>query len=74
MAILRGLHLAVDYSFLPVVLESDAKAVVELINSETSTYADIGIIIRDIVTLSHQFEIPISFVLRLANKVAHAFA
>jgi hypothetical protein len=74
LAILRGLHLAVDYGLLPTVLESDAKSVVDLINSDSCSFTDIGVIVSDIVALSCRFNIPISFVPRGANKVAHDLA
>ncbi|KAK3194307.1 hypothetical protein Dsin_025617 [Dipteronia sinensis] len=41
-AILRGLRFAIDSGLLPVVLESDAKWVVDLINSDDSNNADIA--------------------------------
>ena len=43
-------------SFLHAVLESNAKGVLELINSKLCSYANIGIVIKDIVALSRQFE------------------
>ena len=56
------------------MLESDAKWVVDLINSGCDYRADFGSIFDDIVAISRQFNIPISFVPRDANKVAHTLA
>ncbi|KAK2656680.1 hypothetical protein Ddye_009732 [Dipteronia dyeriana] len=74
VAISRGLHFAIDSGLLPVVLESDAKGVVDLINSGRCIYTDIGIVITVIMNLSRQFTILISFFPRTANKAAYALA
>ncbi|KAK2663378.1 hypothetical protein Ddye_001952 [Dipteronia dyeriana] len=68
---LRGIHTVISSGHLPTVLESDAKWVVDLINSDNEFWTDIGVIVYDIVALSKQFNIPISFVPRAANMVAH---
>ncbi|KAK3220602.1 hypothetical protein Dsin_014572 [Dipteronia sinensis] len=73
-AILKGLRFITDCGLLlPAVLESDAKRVVDLVNSGCESNADIV----DIVALSSdssQFNIPISFVPGVANVAAHALA
>ncbi|KAK2649623.1 hypothetical protein Ddye_017112 [Dipteronia dyeriana] len=74
VAILRGLQCAVSCGFYPVVLDSDAKWVVDLINSGNETQAEIGAIVEDILVISKQFNIPISFVPRAANMAAHVLA
>ena len=73
-AILQGLRLAVDGGFLPAVLESDAKGVVELINSGSCIFSDIGVVISDIVALASTSNISIVFIPRKANEAAHALA
>ncbi|TXG46285.1 hypothetical protein EZV62_028213 [Acer yangbiense] len=60
MAILKGIWLAANAGLLPASLDSDALSVVNLVNSKVVPLADIGVVI--------------SFVHRLANKVAHALA
>ncbi|KAK2636594.1 hypothetical protein Ddye_031386 [Dipteronia dyeriana] len=60
--ILRGLRFAIDFGLLPTVLESDGQWVVDLINSNQTAYAVIGVIICHIVSLSRQFDISISYV------------
>ncbi|KAK2662822.1 hypothetical protein Ddye_001396 [Dipteronia dyeriana] len=74
VAILRGLQCVINCGLYPTMLENDAKWVVDLINSGNETQDEIGAIIEDIVALSNQFNIPISFVPRAANKSAHALA
>ncbi|KAK3229592.1 hypothetical protein Dsin_001473 [Dipteronia sinensis] len=74
IAILKGLHFAVDSSLLSAVLESDAKWVVDLINNEGKSDADIGVIVSDIVAVSNSSGISISFVPRTANMAAHSLA
>ncbi|KAK2635147.1 hypothetical protein Ddye_029939 [Dipteronia dyeriana] len=49
VAILRGLQCVVNCGFYPVVLESDAKWVVDLINSGNETQAESGAIVEDIM-------------------------
>ncbi|KAK3229615.1 hypothetical protein Dsin_001496 [Dipteronia sinensis] len=73
-AILRGMHVAVEADLLPAVLKSDAKWVVEAINDNRPSYADIGIIIKDIVDVMSEYAISVSFISRKANMVAHALA
>ncbi|KAI9180595.1 hypothetical protein LWI28_006320 [Acer negundo] len=50
-AILRGIRFAVDSGFLPAVVESDVKSVVDIINSGMAPLADIGLVIQDILLL-----------------------
>ena len=75
LAIRRGLRLAMETGLVPVVLESDASVVVNAIGSQDRSSYDVGIIIHDISCLlrSPCFN-SISFVPRLANKVAHGLA
>ncbi|KAK3224903.1 hypothetical protein Dsin_004765 [Dipteronia sinensis] len=56
-AILMGFHVVVEANLLPVVLESDAKWVVESINDIRPSYTDIGIIFTDIVDVMSEFSI-----------------
>ncbi|KAK0607443.1 hypothetical protein LWI29_015165 [Acer saccharum] len=75
LAIRRGLQLAVETGLVPAMLESDASVVVNAIGSQDRSSSDVGIIIHDISCLlrSPCFN-SISFVPRLANKVAHGLA
>ncbi|KAK0583808.1 hypothetical protein LWI29_003361 [Acer saccharum] len=72
MTILRGIHFVADTGLLPAVMESDAKSVVELINTKCCSCADVGVIISDILALINFFNISVSFVPRKANMTAHA--
>ncbi|KAK2656308.1 hypothetical protein Ddye_009360 [Dipteronia dyeriana] len=72
--ILRGLLFAVDSGLLPAVLESDARWVVDLIDSNETAFADLGVVICDIVSLKKQFDVSISFLSRCANKAAHSLS
>ncbi|KAK3221467.1 hypothetical protein Dsin_008492 [Dipteronia sinensis] len=74
IAILKGLHFTVDSGLLPAVLESDAKWVVDLINYEGKSDADIGSIVSDIVAVANSYGISISFVPQTVNKAAHSLA
>ncbi|KAK2638130.1 hypothetical protein Ddye_025925 [Dipteronia dyeriana] len=71
VAILRGLRFVVDAGLLPIVLESDTKWVVDLVNSDNKSNSDIGIIVKDILVLARKFNISVSFVPRYANTAAH---
>ncbi|KAK2643307.1 hypothetical protein Ddye_025070 [Dipteronia dyeriana] len=63
-ATLRGMSVAVDADLILVVLESDAKWVVDAINDNRPSCADIGIILRDIVSIMSEFSTSVSFVPR----------
>ncbi|KAK2661322.1 hypothetical protein Ddye_007855 [Dipteronia dyeriana] len=73
-AIFRGLLFAKDAGLLPAVIESDAKTVVDLINVEAPSRADIGIVISDIVYFCKLYDIRVVFASRSANVVAHTLA
>ncbi|KAL5770148.1 hypothetical protein ACOSP7_014302 [Xanthoceras sorbifolium] len=51
MAILRGLRLAIDTSFVLALIESDAKSVVNLILSSFVPLSEIGIVTNEILSL-----------------------
>ncbi|KAK2642149.1 hypothetical protein Ddye_023912 [Dipteronia dyeriana] len=72
MAILRGIRFAVDSGLLPAVVESDAKAVVELVNGGVGPLADIGSVVLDFLSFTSRFLISISYVSRKTNMVAHS--
>ncbi|KAK2657268.1 hypothetical protein Ddye_010320 [Dipteronia dyeriana] len=73
-AILRSIIFAMDFGFVPIVIESDAKAMVELINSDRVPHADIGSVIADILSLVNCHHFQVSFAARSVNKVAHSLA
>ncbi|TXG58466.1 hypothetical protein EZV62_016295 [Acer yangbiense] len=70
-ALFRGALFAVDAGLLPAVFESDAKAVVDLVNSGNASFADVGTIISDILRLLSCNNLSVSYVRRAANLVAH---
>ncbi|KAI9196495.1 hypothetical protein LWI28_024414 [Acer negundo] len=71
-AILFGIRVVVERGLLPVVLESDAKGVVNMINLGSGFCYDIGAILSDISSLANHVEIPISCVPMKANEATHA--
>ncbi|KAK1577682.1 hypothetical protein Q3G72_023807 [Acer saccharum] len=75
LAILRGLHFAFDTGLFPCTLESDAKVVVDLVNSRNVPCAEVGLIIGDICNfiVTHP-GCKFVFVPRKANMVAHSLA
>ncbi|KAK2659903.1 hypothetical protein Ddye_006436 [Dipteronia dyeriana] len=75
MAILRGLQLALKTGLVSASLESDALTVVNMIGTNTVPGSDVGVIIYDILgVLGDSCFSSITFVPRLANKVAHSLA
>ncbi|KAK2659285.1 hypothetical protein Ddye_005818 [Dipteronia dyeriana] len=52
VAILRGLRFMDEFGCLHAILESDSKGVVDLINSDNSSFAKVGVVTSDIVALS----------------------
>ncbi|KAK2664867.1 hypothetical protein Ddye_003441 [Dipteronia dyeriana] len=75
IALLRGIEFAFDLGTLPAVVESDAKGVVELINSSRKNYSEIGLVCLDITDRLRDGSISgIQFVARAANNVAHTLA
>ncbi|KAK1588286.1 hypothetical protein Q3G72_021713 [Acer saccharum] len=75
LAILRGLHLALENGLFPTSLESDALVVVDMIGSTVPPSSEIGVIIHDILVFFwNSHFLAINFVPRLANKVAHGLA
>ncbi|KAK2661569.1 hypothetical protein Ddye_000143 [Dipteronia dyeriana] len=72
MAIRRGFRLAMESGLVPVVLESDALEVVNLLQSKIVPNSELGVIIHDISDIvDNSFLCSFHFVHRLANKVAH---
>ncbi|KAK1581615.1 hypothetical protein Q3G72_007412 [Acer saccharum] len=73
--ILRGINMAMESGLLPLVIESDAQHVVNLINSDISVSSDIGLVIYDIRDCMRHVRIEsILFVPRTVNVVAHNLA
>ena len=54
-AMLRGIKFAIDTELLPAVIESDVKSVVDLVRFGTIPYADVGVVIVDILSLLNCF-------------------
>ncbi|KAK4854775.1 hypothetical protein QYF36_001103 [Acer negundo] len=59
---------------LPLVVESDVKGVVEIINKGVPTNADLGVMIDYIMSLVNNFLITIPFSPRKTNVVVHMLA
>ncbi|KAL5767563.1 hypothetical protein ACOSQ2_014346 [Xanthoceras sorbifolium] len=75
LAILRGVQLALDSSFNPFCIESDAASVVHLISSRTNSFADIGLVVDDIILFLDRLpDFSIFAIRRSVNKVAHKLA
>ncbi|KAK3185171.1 hypothetical protein Dsin_032457 [Dipteronia sinensis] len=64
IAIFQGMVLAVNFGLLPLVVESDAKFMIDMINGGVTPQANIGVIIHDILSLLSKFHISLSFVPR----------
>ncbi|KAL5755139.1 hypothetical protein ACOSP7_023359 [Xanthoceras sorbifolium] len=74
-AIFRSLRYAADLGIWPSIIESDAEAVVNLINGDLMPLFEIGIFVKDIRVLLSELNIArVSFVPHLANSVAHGLA
>ncbi|KAL5776792.1 hypothetical protein ACOSP7_009718 [Xanthoceras sorbifolium] len=74
-AIFRGLRFAAGLGIWPSIIESDAEAVVNLINGDLMPLSEIGIFVKDIRVLLSELNIArVLFVPRLANSVAHGLA
>ncbi|KAK2655217.1 hypothetical protein Ddye_008269 [Dipteronia dyeriana] len=75
MAILLGLHFALESCLVPIVLEFDALRVVNLLKLKVVPDSKIGVVIHDISNIvDHSCSFSFNFVPRLANKVAHGLA
>ncbi|KAK3230415.1 hypothetical protein Dsin_002296 [Dipteronia sinensis] len=75
LAISRGLQLAIDTGLHPCRIASDAKIVVDWINSGEVLCSEIGNVIADISTLlENEHCVSINFVSRKVNQVAHVLA
>ncbi|KAK2638228.1 hypothetical protein Ddye_026023 [Dipteronia dyeriana] len=74
VALFYWIRLAVEENFVPVVVKSYAKAVVDMIKLGVVPTVDIDTITGDILHLICGKPISISFVPRLANSVAHGLA
>ncbi|KAK3232431.1 hypothetical protein Dsin_004312 [Dipteronia sinensis] len=66
-AILRGIHFVAE-------VESDAKSVIDLINADDPSLADVEIVIYDIIHICKHYNIRVLFTPRGANLVAHHLA
>ncbi|KAI8567406.1 hypothetical protein RHMOL_Rhmol02G0119500 [Rhododendron molle] len=74
-AIRAAVRLGISFDLGSVVIESDAQAVVNMVNGPISTSQDLGTIIHDINALSKSFQVcSCSFVRRSCNTVAHEVA
>ncbi|KAK3204865.1 hypothetical protein Dsin_018911 [Dipteronia sinensis] len=74
IAILRDIRFVIEFSLFPVIIESDAKQVVDLINLGKASAADVWTVINDILFLVKDFPISIVLTGRNANCAAHSLA
>ncbi|KAK0579421.1 hypothetical protein LWI29_026174 [Acer saccharum] len=75
LAVLDGIHLAVDAGLVPFQIDTDSLIVVNLVNKGDSSSADVGHIIADIVRFLRSLEsCSIAFTPRKRNAVAHSLA
>ncbi|KAK3204419.1 hypothetical protein Dsin_018465 [Dipteronia sinensis] len=73
--ILRGISVVVESGLLPIVIESNALNVVNLVNSSINVCSDIGLVVRDIKDCIRNGMVDsIFFSPRKANVVAHRLA
>ncbi|KAL5827164.1 hypothetical protein ACOSQ3_018999 [Xanthoceras sorbifolium] len=71
LGVLQGLQFAKDSGLLPTILETNAIAVVNAMNSAPSL-DDLGLIVLDIQNVLSLFpDSSVMFVLRLANQATH---
>ncbi|KAH7576834.1 hypothetical protein JRO89_XS01G0158800 [Xanthoceras sorbifolium] len=71
----HGLLLALASGLCPIVVETDAKTLVEIINSKSTTLSEIGIIIDAIHHLLYvYFVLSVSYTPKSTNKVADILA
>ncbi|KAK3189303.1 hypothetical protein Dsin_028864 [Dipteronia sinensis] len=72
VAVLCGIDLAVEKGMLPIVIETDALSVVNLIRAGCPISSDIGMMIGDVIArLQNIIGSKVVFVSRTANYVAH---
>ncbi|KAK2659915.1 hypothetical protein Ddye_006448 [Dipteronia dyeriana] len=75
MTILQGINFTTDSALLPIVVESDAQSVINLINGSTPVSTDIGLVIWDIKDcVSNLPRTSFTFVPRAVNVVAHSLS
>ncbi|KAL5857613.1 hypothetical protein ACOSQ3_005071 [Xanthoceras sorbifolium] len=75
MAIFSGIQFAIGAGFYPLLVESDSKVVVDLLNERGEPRAEKGIIVHHIFYFfPSSFVSLISFVPRHSNAVAHALS
>ncbi|KAK1571513.1 hypothetical protein Q3G72_018476 [Acer saccharum] len=75
MAIFRGILLAFSSGLLPALLESDALSVVNEINAKEPSFADVGVVVSDILgVLGGVRVLSVNFAPRDVNVVAHGLA
>ncbi|KAI9181958.1 hypothetical protein LWI28_020528 [Acer negundo] len=70
----RGALFAVEAELLVVVIEYDAKTVVDLVNSGSASLTNVGIVIADILYLLSCNNLDVSYVPKVANLAAHNLA
>ncbi|XP_028788418.1 uncharacterized protein LOC114744413 [Neltuma alba] len=73
-AICKGLKLALDFRFKKVILESDAKALIDYLAENNPSYCCSLLLMQIHNLLKYNWEIKLCFIGRQANEVADALA
>ncbi|KAL5811377.1 hypothetical protein ACOSQ3_028113 [Xanthoceras sorbifolium] len=74
LAILNGIHLAIESGFNHLLVESDALNVINYIKSRSPPLSEVGLVIADIFSICLHINVEFSFVPRCANSIAHLLA
>ncbi|KAK2652489.1 hypothetical protein Ddye_012345 [Dipteronia dyeriana] len=73
-SILHGIRFVIEFGLFHVIIESDAKQAVDLINLGKASSTDVGTVIDNILFLIKRFPISIAFARRNANYVSCSLA
>ncbi|KAL5825608.1 hypothetical protein ACOSQ3_021671 [Xanthoceras sorbifolium] len=74
-AVLHGIRLAIDTGFSPLLVESDALGVINVLRTGSIPCSDLGLIISDIFQFCRcSIVFSCSFIPRIANRVADSLA
>ncbi|KAL5765169.1 hypothetical protein ACOSQ2_017763 [Xanthoceras sorbifolium] len=72
--ILNGIHLAIEFGFNHLLVESNALNVINYINSRSPHLSEVGLVIADIFALCFRINVAFSFVPQCANYGTHLLA
>ncbi|KAL5743416.1 hypothetical protein ACOSQ2_026532 [Xanthoceras sorbifolium] len=75
LAIRRGMQLALETGFSPLLLESDCLGAINAVKARSVLCSDMGLVLADIFSLSSNLNVvSFSFIPREENKVADSLA